>query len=114
MKTKILLSAILALAIVCMSFVPTKHVQKKVLFFRHHVNKYLDPSINATPGPGAKEFTIEVSGADPSKTIINVAITFNGGSPIDTFPVTLNNGYGFLDQQTSFTVTQTDVSGWSY
>jgi len=118
MKTRNLLSAILVLTFVCMSFIPTKHVQKNLPTFKHHSAKFLTPSINPTPGPGAKEYTVEVTGAATNAVGIQFYIIFNGDPSTKTqITVSLDNGYGFLDQQTSFDVVQTDYDsddGYSY
>ncbi len=107
---KLLLLSLIGFSIVCMSFVTPRSVQKKSFTFKHYATKAKSLTIYAVPGSGAKEFTIQVEGADPDAIGIKVYIIFNGDPSTEApYTVSLDNGYGFLDQQTSFDVIETEV-----
>lgn len=94
----------------CMSFVPVNKIQNKSIKFKVSNSKLTTLYISTAPGIGAKEFTIEVTGADPAAIGIKVNIIFNGNAATSQeYTVPLDNGYGFVDLQTSFFIAQTSV-----
>ncbi len=115
MKTRNLLSAILVLTVVCMSFIPNHKFQTKSVKLKTANGAMLTLEVIPAVGTGAYEYTVEVTGANPDAVGIDIPLDFNGEHTNTPITVPLSGGYGFVDNQASFVVSEVEINpGFSY
>ena len=110
MKTRNLLSAILVLTIVCMSFIPNHKFQPKSVKFKTANGAMLTLEVVPAVGSGPYEYTVEVTGANPDAVSIDVYLDFNGEHTNTLVNVPLSGGYGFLDSENSYEVVEVELN----
>ena len=107
---KSLLFSILAFTLVCMSFIPNHKFQTKSLKFKTVNGAMLTFEVDPAVGTGPYEYTVEVTGANPSAVSIDVYLDFNGDHTNTLVNVPLSSGYGYLDGTKSFEVVEVELN----